>query len=329
MSFSGSVAGGSLNLVGTATDLTSLTVDGGDGKNTIDAAGVQVPLNLYGGAGAQADTLIGGSGSDTLFYSGVGSTYEGSNGGLSVLDYPANAGDVIAFGGGQLLVNDEPKPIGSLTDVEGFLASGSPAAVNGGTQFFLPVNEFPLTNLTITGVTVAVGSPAVTLSGGFTDLYPNVTAGTDIATIDWGDGTTSTGTITSSGGGNFTVSASHIYATDASWIISLTLVDPNGSAASQGYSFTGGLALEGSGNLDNYSSSRFSLRSTLASVPTRSARPTGHCLHSTGAARCGPSPTLAPSNKSLAPTSQSPSALMAVSTPFYPEAILASCRPAR
>ena len=250
VSFNGSLAGASQNLLGTATNLTSLAVNGGTGKNRIDASGVQVPATLNGGAGSGADTLIGGSGSNTLYYSGVGSTYDGGSGTNNVLDYPANAGDAIAYGGGELLVNDQSKSIGSMTNIENFFAS---AMLNNGTQFLVPVNDVPLTNVAITGVIATAASPAVTLAGSFNDPYPNATAGTDAATINWGDGTSSTETITGSGG-NFTVSASHIYANNGSWTIVLTVIDPAGSAASVGYSFTGGLTLDASGNLNAYSS---------------------------------------------------------------------------
>ena len=284
INFNGSLAGGSLNLIGTATNLTSLTVNGGTGKNTINASGVQMPVSLYAGAGASADTLIGGSGSNTLFYSGVGSSYDGGSGGDSTLDYAANPGDLIAFGGGSLVVNSQAKPIGSLTRVENFFASGTPAAVNGGVQFFLPINDVPLTNVAVTSVTVASGLPAAVLAATFTDLYPGIAAGTDTATLNWGDGTTSTGTITSSGGSNFTVSASHVYAVDLTWIISLSLIDPNGSATSIGQSFTGGLALDGVGNLKNYSSASASttVDTGVSSYVVRNADGVTFALHTSG-----------------------------------------------
>ena len=64
-------------LSGSATNLTALTVMGGSGKNKIDASQVAMSVTLNGGSGSKADTLIGGSGSDTFLYSGTGSTYTG------------------------------------------------------------------------------------------------------------------------------------------------------------------------------------------------------------------------------------------------------------
>ena len=283
VSFNGSVAGGSLNLLGTAANMTSVTVNGGSGDNKLDASGVQMPVSLYGGVGSGADTLIGGAGSDILYYSGVGSSYDGGGGVDNVLTYPSSAGDLIAFGGGSLVLNNQPKPLGPLTRIENFLASGPVKAVNNAAQSFVPVNNFLLSSAAITGVTVATGATAVTLTGAFTDPYPSVTSGTDAATIDWGDGTTSTGTIAGSGG-RFTVSASHVYATEALRVIGLTLVDPNGSAISGGQSFTGGLALDGSGDLKNYSSASASatIDTSVSSYVVRDVDGTVFALHTDG-----------------------------------------------
>jgi len=46
----------------------------------------------------------------------------------------------------------------------------------------------------------------------FTDGNPNATAGEFSVMITWGDGQSSAGTLTALGGGQFTVSGSHVYA---------------------------------------------------------------------------------------------------------------------
>ena len=51
------------------------------------------------------------------------------------------------------------------------------------------------------------------------------------ATIDWGDGTTTPGTITSNGGGNFTVSGTHTYATVGPFTVTVVVNDVGGSSA--------------------------------------------------------------------------------------------------
>ena len=56
---------------------------------------------------------------------------------------------------------------------------------------------------------------------------PNDSAANDHATIDWGDGTTSVGTITATGGGHFTVSGTHTYADEGSPTIKVSISDPD------------------------------------------------------------------------------------------------------
>lgn len=56
---------------------------------------------------------------------------------------------------------------------------------------------------------------------------PNDSPGNDTATIDWGDGTTSPGTITATGGGHFTVSGTHTYADEGSPTIKASISDPD------------------------------------------------------------------------------------------------------
>jgi hypothetical protein len=55
--------------------------------------------------------------------------------------------------------------------------------------------------------------------------YPNNVASDFTATIDWGDGTTSAGTVSTSGDGNFTVSGSHAYADEGTFTATTVLRD--------------------------------------------------------------------------------------------------------
>ena len=67
----------------------------------------------------------------------------------------------------------------------------------------------------------------------FTDTNTANVAGDLTATIDWGDGTTSSGTV-SGGGGTFTVSGSHTYASSGSFPVVVTLTDDSpGTATAQ------------------------------------------------------------------------------------------------
>jgi hypothetical protein len=47
------------------------------------------------------------------------------------------------------------------------------------------------------------------------------------ATINWGDGTTTAGTVVTGGGGNFAVSGSHTYATSGPFAVTVTVNDSN------------------------------------------------------------------------------------------------------
>jgi hypothetical protein len=64
--------------------------------------------------------------------------------------------------------------------------------------------------------------------GSFTDADPNPTLGDFSATINWGDGTSSAGTILANGT-SFTVAGTHAYASEGSFTITLTIKDVGGS----------------------------------------------------------------------------------------------------
>jgi hypothetical protein len=86
----------------------------------------------------------------------------------------------------------------------------------------------------LSGTPVAVsaqeGVPFTGTVATFTDSNTANVASDFTATIDWGDGQTSAGTV-SGGGGSFTVSGSHTYATNGSFTITVTLMDdPPGTA---------------------------------------------------------------------------------------------------
>jgi len=90
-------------------------------------------------------------------------------------------------------------------------------------------------NLSASGVTATIlGDPNVTLNNvtlaTFTDSNTTNVAGDFLATIDWGDGTTSTGTVSGSSG-SFTVTDSHTYAHNGQDTITVDVSeDPNAQA---------------------------------------------------------------------------------------------------
>ena len=68
----------------------------------------------------------------------------------------------------------------------------------------------------------------------FTDANPGATVADFTATINWGDASSSAGTVTGPSGGHFTVSGTHTYATLGSHTITVTIVDDGGSTAVAG-----------------------------------------------------------------------------------------------
>jgi hypothetical protein len=65
----------------------------------------------------------------------------------------------------------------------------------------------------------------------FTDANPNGTAADFTATINWGDASSSSGTVTGPTGGPFTVSGTHTYSSTGPFTITVTIVDDGGSRA--------------------------------------------------------------------------------------------------
>jgi hypothetical protein len=82
----------------------------------------------------------------------------------------------------------------------------------------------------------------------FLDADPNQTALNFTATIAWGDGTTSTGTVASNGSGGFTVTGSHTYAEEGSYTTSVTVAATGGlSSSSNGIGDVADAAITASG----------------------------------------------------------------------------------
>jgi hypothetical protein len=91
--------------------------------------------------------------------------------------------------------------------------------------------------------------------GEFTDANTNAPASDFTASINWGDGNTSTGTVTAQGNGVFLVGGSHTYATAGTYPISVTINDDGGSqtTANTSATVTGGSSSAPVANNDNYS----------------------------------------------------------------------------
>ena len=86
--------------------------------------------------------------------------------------------------------------------------------------------------LSATGMSVAAteGAPFTGTVATFTDADPNGIAGDYVATINWGDGITSTGSVVANSSGGFMVTGSHTYAEEGSYTVSVTISDAGKSA---------------------------------------------------------------------------------------------------
>ena len=110
----------------------------------------------------------------------------------------------------------------TVADVGGATTSATGSAV---------VADAPLTAGTITVGTGVAGVTPAPVAFGFTDANPAATASDFTATIDWGDSTTSAGTVTASGTG-FTAQGNHTYTHSGTFTVTVTVNDVGGSTAS-------------------------------------------------------------------------------------------------
>src|SRR5262249_14976962 len=85
-------------------------------------------------------------------------------------------------------------------------------------------------NATCAAISPIAGAPFNGTVASFTDANPSPPLSDFTATITWGDGSTSIGTITK-GSGGFNVSGSHTYANSGSYTLSVLISDIGGSKA--------------------------------------------------------------------------------------------------
>jgi hypothetical protein len=172
---------------------------------------------------------------ESVSFTGNVATFSDSNGANTVSDFAAT----IDWG-------DGTTSAGTLTGSGGsFTISGSHTYADEGsfTVTSIVTDDAPGTaSATATGtaavaerdiLTTAASQPttatteATSFSGAvavFNDTNTSNVAGDFAATIDWGDGTTTAGTVTG-GTGSFTVSGSHTYADEGSFTLKTTLTD--------------------------------------------------------------------------------------------------------
>jgi hypothetical protein len=109
------------------------------------------------------------------------------------------------------------------------LSDDAPGTATGTATATIDVADAPLaaTGTAVTSVEFTAFSGLVAT---FTDADPNGTVTDYTASIDWGDGTTTVGTVAAAAG-HFNVSGSHTYGEDGSYTIQVHVADVGGSTA--------------------------------------------------------------------------------------------------
>ena len=203
-------------------------------------AGTPTTLAAFNGSnGGGPDSLIADANGD-LF----GTTFEGGANGLGTVFEIVNNGTVAAPSYAStpttLVTFDEtnganPSEEILTADAHGrlFGTTLNGGANAGGTVFDITGSGFVTLAINGTTVTGTEGSTTGTIPvATFTDADPNATASDFTATINWGDSTSTTGTVAAQNGGGFAVDGAHTYADEGRYAVGVTVKDVGGSTAS-------------------------------------------------------------------------------------------------
>lgn len=163
------------------------------------------------------------------------------------------------------------------------------ATASGGTS--TSVADAALT-VTAASVSAVEGAGFSGTLASFTDADPSGVVTDYSATINWGDQTSSAGTITANGGGGFVVSGSHVYAEEGSYAVTVVVSDAGGAAAGAASSVSvvdAGIALAGATKFNEHHRTNFT--ATLATLTD--ADPGGVATDYTGQVNWGDGTTSA------------------------------------
>ncbi|HEX5446523.1 MAG TPA: DUF4214 domain-containing protein, partial [Pirellulales bacterium] len=110
------------------------------------------------------------------------------------------------------------------------LADDAPGTATGTATAIVNITDAPLSATGVT-VTATEGASFSGVVASFTDADPNQISTDYTADIEWGDGSTTTGTVMANGNGGFNVTGSHTYAEEGTQAIAVTIADLGGSTA--------------------------------------------------------------------------------------------------
>ena len=228
---------------------TGFTVSGSNTYATLGSYGFSVMIHDKGGSSVTAQgtataqdaplsaTWVNLQSSEGSLFSGVLATFSDPGSDASVGLYTAT----ITWGDG----HTSSGTVAAAAGKGSFIVSGSNTYTVGGSYGFtvtisdkggsaiIAQGTASVSDLPLTGSGVSVGATEGSAFTGtvatFTDADPNASVGLYTATITWGDGHTSAGTVTASGKGTFAVSGSNTYATAGSFPLSVQINDKGGS----------------------------------------------------------------------------------------------------
>jgi hypothetical protein len=167
-------------------------------------------------------------------------------------DSTSSAASAITLSGGTFSVHGSHTygeegtyhPYAVVTDNEGnpSLTSGRSSVTTSTTLVTVTVADAALT-ATNKAVTPITGSAFTGVVASFTDADPAGTATDYTATITWGDGHTSPGTVSANGSGGFNVTGTNTYAADGVFAFTVTIKDAGGSSVTaNSTAYVGGVA---------------------------------------------------------------------------------------
>ncbi|HXO29880.1 MAG TPA: hypothetical protein VOA80_21205 [Thermoanaerobaculia bacterium] len=195
-------------------------------------------LGLLSPAGASATTItafpVDFSAAEGAAFNGAVATFEDDNAAATPADFTATIdwGDGTATSPGTIASSSAAFTVlgqHTYADEGSFTVTVTISDVSPGTGTATATDTASVAEsdaLSGTGVSFAAlaGTSFTTTVGNFTDTFTANVPNDFTATIDWGDATTSAGTVTG-GGGAFSVSGTHTYAGSGTFTVTVTLSD--------------------------------------------------------------------------------------------------------